>query len=108
MSRDGYIIYLILGKEGALKFRVSLKQVHEQTGLTHYAVAKRANVAINTVVRYTEKDVIELDRIESSLVRLLDAYGLDWRNPAVVEIVDCDENPEIKSLHRQTVLQPAV
>lgn len=80
-----------------MTFRVRLKAVHEQTGLTHYAVAKLAGVAINTVVRYTSEDEITLDRIEGTLVRLLKAYGLDWRDPDVVRIVEDTESPEMQT-----------
>ncbi len=80
-----------------MKFRVRLKAVHEQTGLTHYAVAKRANVAINTVVRYTSADEMVLDRVETSLVRLLAAYGLDWRDSSVVEVVEDDDFSETQT-----------
>jgi transcriptional regulator with XRE-family HTH domain len=74
-----------------VEFKVRLKEVHDKTGLTTYAVAKRAGVAINTVNKYTEANEVTTKQIEHALVRLLDFYGLDWRDPYVIEVIESPE-----------------
>ncbi len=92
-----------------MKFRVRLKAIHEATGLTQYAVAKQSGVSINTVVRYTENDEILLDRFEPIVVKLLKFYGLNWRDPDVIEIVNekGDVEPETISPSGYSIAMPA-
>lgn len=77
-----------------MEFKVRLKEVHDKTGLTTYAVAKRAGVAINTVNKYTEASEVTTKQIESALVRLIEFYGLDWRDSKVIEVI---ESPEMQT-----------
>jgi hypothetical protein len=76
------------------KFIVKLKKAHDATGLTPYAVSKRTGIAINTVVRYTEADAVEVANLAASVIRLAEFYGLDWRDPAVVEVIEEATDPE--------------
>lgn len=71
-----------------MKFRVRLHDVHRKTGLSPYAVGKQAGVAQNTVKKYVEPPYFEADRIETTLISLLNFYGLNWRDPSVIEIVE--------------------
>ncbi|GIL09305.1 MAG: hypothetical protein BroJett033_8160 [Chloroflexota bacterium] len=73
------------------KFRVKLKAAHAATGLSPYAVAKRTGVAQNTVKKYVEVDEVITERLESSLLVLMAFYGVDWRSPSVVEVIEDEE-----------------
>jgi len=78
------------------RFIIRLKEPHERSGLTIYAVAKRANVAFNTVKKYVTADV-ESMYLPNHVIQICDALGVDWHDPAIVEIVET-EDPHIKSL----------
>ena len=76
-----------------MKFLVKgLKSAHERTGMSPYAIAKKTDIAINTVVKYTEDDVVETKQLWGIVVKLCEFYGLDWRDPNVIEVVE--ESPE--------------
>lgn len=78
----------------AKRFKVRLKAAHDATGLTAYAVWKQTGVAINTVEKYTQQDELVADYIPATVIRLAEFYGLDWRDPKVIEVV---EDPEMES-----------
>lgn len=88
-----------------MKFRVRLKDLHEATGLTHYSVAKRAGVSINTVERYTKTDAVFFERLEPAVIKLMEFYGLDWQNPDHLELIE--DEPEIISPSRHRIAMPA-
>lgn len=80
-------------------FRIKLKKAHDATGLSPYRVWKLTGVAQNTIRKYVDVDEVIADRIESVVVRLAEFYGVDWRDPEVVEVVQVGEDkdsPEIK------------
>jgi transcriptional regulator with XRE-family HTH domain len=77
-------------------FRINLKTAHEKTGLTYYAVAKKTGLAQNTVRKYAENEVVS-PYLPTAVVVLAAFYGLDWRDPAVVEIVESSEDPEMQT-----------
>lgn len=81
-------------------FVISLKDAHERTGLSAYKVGKQTGVATNTVAKYVNEDHVETERLEIAVLRLLDFYKLDWRNPDVVQIVyhEDDEQGQRKTL----------
>lgn len=78
-----------------MKFVIKLKPLHEHTGLSPYAVAKRINVAQNTVRKYVDTDEVVSDRLESAVLVMCRFYGADWRDPEVISVVD--EDPEMES-----------
>lgn len=71
-----------------MKFIVHLKAHHDKKGLTPYRVSKETGVAINTVARYAEKDNVISDVLPSTVVTLAHYYGVDWRDPSIVEVID--------------------
>jgi hypothetical protein len=70
------------------KFAIKLKQAHDETGLSAYGVHKKTGIATNTVYRYTESDVVLVDKLELVVIRLAEFYGLDWRDPDVIKVID--------------------
>lgn len=85
------------------QFKVKLRAVHQASGLTAYAVAKLTNVAINTVKRYAENEEVVLAHVPPAVVTLAEFYGVDWRDPKVVEVIEGGAStPEM-----QTALLPA-
>lgn len=69
------------------KFRIKgLKAAHDKLGLSPYMVSKKTGIAIGTIDKYTSEDEVVTARVEGSLVALIQFYGLDWRNPNVVEL----------------------
>lgn len=76
------------------KFRVRLKKVHDESGLSPYAIAKELGMSKNTVRRYVEVDEVVTEKFEGTLLALILYYGVDWRDP---EIVDVIEDPELKN-----------
>jgi hypothetical protein len=76
----------------AIKFRVRLKDVHQATGLSLWAVHKNSGVALNTVKKYVTPQDLVADRIEGALVSLLKFYKLNWRDPSVIEELQVEEN----------------
>lgn len=71
-----------------MRFRVHLKKHHDKKGETPYRVWKDTGVAVNTVVRYTEKESVESDVLPTTVISLAQYYGVDWRDPAIVEVID--------------------
>jgi len=79
-----------------IKFRIKLQQAHKNSGKTAYKVAQDLGLNQNTVRKYATEEVVA-DWLPGHVISLAEYYGLDWRNPAVVEIVNV-EDPEMKSL----------
>lgn len=73
------------------KFRVRLGKAHRESGLTQYAVIRDTGINKNTVRRYIRDDEVLVDKIETPLIMLIGFYGLDWHDPAVLDIVEVDE-----------------
>lgn len=84
------------------KFRVRIKQAHDATGLSVYAVTKETGLSYNTVKKYVLPEQVIADYLPTEVLKLVEYYGLDWRNPAVLELVEVDpDEPE------QSEAQPA-
>lgn len=83
-----------------VKFRIRLKPVHEKSGMSPYKVWKKTGVAQTTVRKYVDADEVIQTYIPNVVVTLANFYGVDWRDPAIVEVIE--EDPEIK-----TPLSPA-
>lgn len=71
------------------KFIIKLKEAHDATGLTPYAVSKQVKgVSYNTVRKYASHDEVEAATIPVEVILLADFYGLDWRDPDVIEVIE--------------------
>lgn len=77
-----------------LKFRIRLHDVHRNSGLTVYRVAKSTGLNSNTLHRYVSNGDIITRRLESHVLELAKFYGVDWRDPAVVDVIEVDEEDE--------------
>lgn len=86
------------------KFLIKLAAVHEKSGLSPYAVAKATGLNENTVRRYVTENVPS-ERIYSHIVALTDFYGVDWRDPNIIEWVSDSEEDETPE--NETALVPA-
>lgn len=71
-----------------MEFIIRLKAAHDQTGLSPYAVHKQTGIAINTIVKYTSEDEVKTGTLWPSVIRLAEFYGLDWRDPRVIGVVE--------------------
>lgn len=68
------------------RFLIKLKDAHEEKGLTAYAVAKTLNMNWNTVSKYVTA-YVETETLPVQVIELTEFYGLDWRDPAVIEVI---------------------
>lgn len=68
------------------RFLIKLKQAHENKGLTPYAVAKQLGLNQNTVRKYATEE-IEADVLPAHVIQLANFYGVDWRDPAIIEVI---------------------
>lgn len=81
-----------------LRFLIKLKEPHEKSGLSAYAVAKQLNLNASTVRKFVNNDVVA-EFLPDHVLKIIQFYGLDWRDPKVIEIIEApDEDPEMKSL----------
>lgn len=74
---------------------VKLKAVHNASGLSQYSVAKDTGLSLNTVKKYVgtkAPDAVEVAHIPAEVIVLCKHYGVDWRDPAIVEVVEEDES----------------
>jgi len=80
------------------KFIIKLKDTHEETGLTSYAVARDTGLNNATVRKYTTENVLT-ERIYNYIKTLCDYYGVDWRDPNIIDWVSDEEadSPETKT-----------
>ena len=76
-------------------------------------VAKKLNlqgmsISTNTVAKYVEEDGVETEYLNANIAALINFYGLDWRNPEVVELFFKEEKAEDSPLgQRKTLLATA-
>lgn len=70
-----------------MKFVIRLKLAHDAKGVTSYRVWQDTGVAQNTVKRYAENEAVVLDSLPGTVIALADYYGVNWRDPAVVEVI---------------------
>lgn len=81
------------------RFRINLKDAHEKSGLTSYAVAKQLNinspdkpiVTESTVRKYATR-IVETDVLLSYVILMAEFYGVDWHDPAIVQVIEEDES----------------
>lgn len=75
-------------------FKIKLNRIHEQyENLTAYEVAKQLNLNENTVRKFLTSEVIR-ERLPNHVIEIAEFYGVDWKNPDVVEIIEVDEDSQ--------------
>lgn len=88
------------------RFLVKLKEPHEKSGFSAYEVAKRLGLNASTVRKWVTNNV-EAEFLPDHVLKIVAFYGLDWRDPAVIEVIDTqeDDSPgQIKTLHAVSAL----
>lgn len=81
------------------RYLIKLKDAHDKSGLTPYAVAKKLGLNFNTVRKYLT-NYVEADVLPIHISQIAEFYGLDWRSPDVVEVIEEEagvETPKIKT-----------
>lgn len=90
------------------RFLIKLKKVHEKSGLSAYEVAKRLGLNASTVRKFVTQDIVA-EFLPDHVLKIVNFYGLDWRDPAVIEVIEdqdvdlditppVDADPQIKNL----------
>lgn len=79
---------------GAQRLKIKLHTFHKKTGLTPYMVGKLTGVNKSTVAKYGDGDVI-MEKLENAVLVLAKFYGVDWRDPAIVESIEDKDEGEI-------------
>lgn len=75
------------------RFVIKLHQVHRERGLSVYRVAKSTGINKNTVLKYLANGDIIIGRLESHVLELAKFYGVDWRDPAIIDVVEVNGEP---------------
>ena len=75
----------------AQKFKIHLHDLHRESGLTFYRVAKETGLNSNTVQKYVGNGDIITTRLESHVLELAKFYGVDWRDPAIIDVIEVDD-----------------
>jgi len=71
-----------------MKFRIKLRDAHRNKGVTFYRVSKETGLAPNTPRKYADVDYVDSEYIPVTVVTLCQFYGVDWRDPKIIEVVD--------------------
>jgi predicted transcriptional regulator len=83
-------------------FKIKLKPAHDAKGLTAYAVAKALRLSQATVRKYVDaKDGVTSSYVPAVVVRLAEFYGVDWRNPEIVEVIEESDDPSARATSLQ-------
>lgn len=78
------------------KFKIKLGKLHEESGLTAYAVAKQTGLNENNVRNYVSSDFVVKEYVHTSVIVLAEFYGVDWHD--VVEMIEGDDStPETET-----------
>ena len=75
------------------KIIIKLHEAHAKTGLSAYEVAKRLGLNEGTVRKYTSKEVTA-EFLPNHVLQLIKFYGLDWRDPSVIEVIEPNDKDE--------------
>lgn len=70
------------------KFRIRLHEAHRKSGLTVYRVMKLTGLNSNTIHKYVSNGDVITGRIESHVLELAKFYGVDWRDPDIIEVIE--------------------
>lgn len=68
-------------------FLIKLKDAHDRSGKTIYQAAKESGLVYNTVRKYV-LDYVQADKLTPEALHLAEFYGVDWRDPSVIEIIE--------------------
>ena len=71
-----------------MRFVVRLKQAHVKSGKSKYRVARDNGLSDTTVSKYVDEDFVSFGQLPTQVIKLCEYYGVDWRDPAIVELVD--------------------
>jgi len=75
------------------RFKVKLARFHKESGKSAYQVAKDTGLNYGTVSAWTKEDR-EVTLLPDHIIKLIAYYGLDWTDPAVIEIIEASEPPD--------------
>lgn len=87
------------------RFIIKLHQAHLKSGLTAYMVAKELGLNETTVRKYTKGNV-KAEFLPNHVLQLVKFYGLDWRDPEIIEVIDGTSEDESTG-QLKTLLVPA-
>ena len=76
------------------RFKIKLGEVHKKSGMSRYLVAKKTGLSYNTVGKYVSVPEIIVDYIPSTVLKLTEFYGVDWRDPAIIEVIEAENAVE--------------
>ena len=78
-----------------LRFVIRLKGAHQASGQS-YAEVKRAigNISPTTVGYYASQERIS-KRVPIEVIQMAEHYGVDWRDPAIVEVIELDDDEQV-------------
>lgn len=91
----------------ARKFLIKLTEVHKQSGKSVYRVAKDTGLVYNTVKRYVTAQ-FEAELLSRDVIQLAEYYGVDWRDSAVIEVIDEDaeDTRPVKTINEDEIENP--
>ena len=73
------------------RFLVKLKEPHEKSGYSAYEVAKRLGLNASTVRKWVTSNV-EAEFLPDHVLKIVNFYGLDWRDPNVIEVIEVEDD----------------
>lgn len=81
------------------RFIIKLHEAHAKSGLTAYRVATDLGLNEGTVRKYLTGEV-KAEVLPNHVLKLAEYYGLDWRDPSVIEVIEQseDESGQLKTL----------
>jgi len=75
------------------RFIIKLHEAHAKSGLTAYRVATDLGLNEGTVRKYLTGEVRAVF-LPNHVLQLAEYYGLDWRDPSVIEVIDQTDKDE--------------
>lgn len=74
-----------------------ISKAHAQSGLTVYRVQQDLDMNYNTVQKYVTRDIVT-ERLPPEIEKLAAYYGLDWRDPNVVSVIEVEDEEDTANL----------
>lgn len=87
-----------------MKFVVRLREAHLASGLSKYRVARDNKVSDNTISKYVDEDFVSFGQLPTQVIKLCEYYGVDWRDPQIVQIIEDGSEDELSGQLREAVL----
>lgn len=78
-----------------MKFIVRLREAHLASGLSKYRVARDNGISDNSISKYVDEDSCEFGQLSTQVIKLCEYYGVDWRDPAIVEVIHDEAEDEL-------------